>query len=441
MPDYKNIQAGILLPYERRFGCFVFLEFTGSPKKVASWIQEQIWSKISTTSDQMLERKDETTSNEKKILISFFLSGRGYQTLDSGHSEIYSVNDPLFKKGMNSYESRIATNDPPQTAGWAKEYQFKADALLYIAGDSSQIIQKQVEGLIASSIASKAVTPLHQQWGQTLYRNGHTIEPFGYRDNITNPTFFDHSQVTEEHFKIALDDYEGSYLVFRKLEQNVELFNQKILALSQQLNVTKAYAEALVMGRFKNGTPLHLSNLPLDYDQQPEAIKIALDAFDQGIIGYEGDRKGSKCPLHAHIRKANPRNERSHLLRKYKTSPPYTGQIVRRSIPYKDKSGEVGLLFLCFQRSLIHQYKVVQLDWLNKPFSIDPVAGHPNQPPKKEPSPNSWNRNWNQKTSPKVSFSFNHVIRFRGGEYFYAPSKKSLMELTDRPILGIRPKN
>ena len=51
-------------------------------------------------------------------------------------------------------------------------------------------------------------------------------------------------------------------MVYRKLQQDVAGFNQDVLALAAKLGVDPALAGAYVVGRFKEGTPVVLSDTP-----------------------------------------------------------------------------------------------------------------------------------------------------------------------------------
>jgi deferrochelatase/peroxidase EfeB len=84
--------------------------------------------------------------------------------------------------------------------------------------------------------------------------------------------------------------------VFRKLKQYVSGFNQAVRQLAHELNISEEFAFAQTVGRFKDGTPLALTAQP-----QPEFVR-PINNFN-----YQGDSHGLKCPLHAHIRKTNPR--------------------------------------------------------------------------------------------------------------------------------------
>jgi len=93
----------------------------------------------------------------------------------------------------------------------------------------------------------------------------------------------------------------GTYLVFRQLQQDVNGFWRFV---DQQANSNPQAREALaesMVGRKLNGDPL----VPL----LSQAIE-GVDATDgsQNQFTFDSDPGGTKCPLGAHIRRANPRN-------------------------------------------------------------------------------------------------------------------------------------
>lgn len=102
---------------------------------------------------------------------------------------------------------------------------------------------------------------------------------------------------------------------------------------------------AKLMGRRRDGESLIASDTP----GWP-------NAFD-----YKRDQQGKACPLHAHIRRANPRAEEGAMAR-----PP---RVVRRSMsygPYADQDGpedDCGLLFMAYNANLGEQFEVIQR-WL-----------------------------------------------------------------------------
>ena len=143
----------------------------------------------------------------------------------------------------------------------------------------------------------------------------------------------------------------GSFLVFRKIQQDRLLFEELVADLVRKLKIPRSYAEAQIMGRFKDGTPLAL------VERAGVRRNIDLEA-DFQKIGYSDDPDGSKCPFHAHVRKANPRTERDfHWRNSYQNiDKDIFGLVVRRGIPYEYNFEETGLLFLCYQSNIRHQF-------------------------------------------------------------------------------------
>jgi deferrochelatase/peroxidase EfeB len=154
---------------------------------------------------------------------------------------------------------------------------------------------------------------------------------------------------------------------------------------------------------------------------------------------YAGDLHGAKCPLHAHIRKTNPRGdtnrlhgvpleeERSHL-------------VARRGLPYGDRrqdesggladpgDGPVGLLFMACQADIGHQFEFIQHAWANAadfaaPGSgIDPIIGRGR-------GAQRFGTGWGDVSAPCVTERLADFVTLRGGEYFFAPSLASLARL------------
>ena len=96
----------------------------------------------------------------------------------------------------------------------------------------------------------------------------------------------------------------GTYLVMRKLEQDVREFRKFTREASRNLRhhvppgvCAADYLAAKMVGRWKNGSPLVL------YPQGPPA-----PADPNNTFKYAADLAGASCPLGAHVRRANPRD-------------------------------------------------------------------------------------------------------------------------------------
>ena len=104
----------------------------------------------------------------------------------------------------------------------------------------------------------------------------------------------------------------------------------------------------------------------------------------------------------------------------------------RRGIPFGDPkrnledaahfpSSGVGLLFMCYNRSIEDQFEIAQQHWANDPAfpgqatGADPIIG---QGATATPS---WHPHYG-KAGGEKSFGFGGFVKMKGGEYFFAPS-------------------
>jgi Dyp-type peroxidase family len=222
-----------------------------------------------------------------------------------------------------------------------------------------------------------------------------------------------------------VQDCYGSYLVFRKLEQNVYQFDQFIKELAKALGCGTGLAEALVMGRFKDGTPLAL-------DDKPGNSKAAAT----NNFAYHQDPNGTRCPFHAHIRRLNPRGETAVNLKSFEDdAEELRHRIVRRGISYGTETvpsdpwpeTDVGTLFMCFQRSISNQFGFLQRAWANSttkpgvqvPIGVDPLIGQRRLGQSDAGQPR-WPLQWGGKDFRYHDFKSSIILK--GGEFLFAPS-------------------
>jgi Dyp-type peroxidase family len=148
----------------------------------------------------------------------------------------------------------------------------------------------------------------------------------------------------------------GSYMVFRRLEQRVPEFSAFVRAQAARFGMYPELLAARMVGRWRNGAPLELAPI----DDKPS---LAADNRRINDFGYGGDPWQRACPYAAHIRKTNPRDdmpkERAEMLRH---------RIIRQGIPFGPEvaPGETttkhkrGLMFVCYQTSIERQFEYIQ---------------------------------------------------------------------------------
>ncbi len=229
----------------------------------------------------------------------------------------------------------------------------------------------------------------------------------------------------------------GSYLVFRKLEQHVEEFWGYLMArAAEQLPDTAEPAEleeraeylaAKMMGRWRSGASM--VNAP--HADDPDAIS----ADKLNDIAYRAqDPEGLRCPISSHVRRANPRDShgssaaeshkvisRHRILRRGRAWGPRLPDELSRA--GKNDGQERGLYFISLQTSISRGFEFIQQSWLNnKGFQrlngeSDPLlgAGCPFTIPA-EPV------RLRLPTMPRV-------VTTRGGGYFFLPSLSALARI------------
>jgi Dyp-type peroxidase family len=212
----------------------------------------------------------------------------------------------------------------------------------------------------------------------------------------------------------------GSYLVLRKLRQNVALFTRFLLNAAGGRPEEAKLLAAKIIGRWPDGTPIVRSPEP------PEAIPDGEEPAND--FRYSEDPYGVRCPIGAHIRRANPRDGLGFSGRLTSRH-----RLIRRGMPYGpppvdpavEDGLERGLMFVCYQASIERQFEVVQGRWLadgdafglgeDKDFLLggeDPsgkLVIHGARP---------------RLLSPRRSFVVN-----RGGGYFFAPGLAALRSI------------
>jgi Dyp-type peroxidase family len=357
-------------------------------------------------------------------------------------------------------------------------------ALVVVHGRTEEaVVQASAEARRRLAHAAGAVFEISSS-EQRGHRPHHHREPFGFRDGIGQPAILGrkgHGVPTGEfilgypnHYGFlpptpvvpaALDPdgrlplwpnphhppgglrdlgKNGSYLVYRKLNQDVAGFWR--FASDEAARLTAAgHRETAVtlaskmVGRRPDGTPLAGTSPP----EHPGPID--LDAFS-----YGHDLDGLACPWGAHIRRTHPRDaiapygpeaslhmsEAHRLLRRGRVFGPPLFEpealdradlaVLERLGALQDDGRERGVHFLCINASIRSQFEFVQQSWCNnRRFAglsddPDPIAGDNGRP--------DW-PSYMTLPRPEGAVRTSALPRFvtvRGGAYLFVPSLTAL---------------
>ncbi len=342
------------------------------------------------------------------------------------------------------------------------------------------LLLRHLEG-VAQTNGGLAVIPEGEQRG---YRPENEKEHFGFRDGIAQPDIVgikgqagvgvlptgdfilgypDHYGVVpsgpvapaEEDSSAALPAFSnpfhkdlglrdlgrhGTYLVYRKIEQDVASFWRFVQQEAELLKAATGTGDAIwlaakLMGRWPSGAPLVLT---------PERDDAGLGARDDFSYADE-DPDGRRCPLGAHIRRSNPRDmirpsakeqsvnmSRAHRIRRQGSiygprlehSFPNSGHLLAE---LQNAGAPRGLHFLAVNANIERQFELLQQQWINNPAfngvsdNQDPIVGArsgSNQAPSRMIIP-SEQGSW--RTQPLPRF-----VTVHGGAYFFLPGIRAL---------------
>ena len=181
-----------------------------------------------------------------------------------------------------------------------------------------------------------------------------------YRENLVHPGEFligqanaADPQAGEGQPEVSFWLRDGSFLVVRKLSQDVALFDQIVRDGALATGLSEASVAAKMMGREKNGDPLAAPGANNDFT-------------------YRADVEGLRCPLHAHVRRANPRSLSPDGPPELPGGRP--PRLMRRSMSFGPPFNRVnpkspvnaqprGMLFMAYNARIGEQFEVVQR-WL-----------------------------------------------------------------------------
>jgi deferrochelatase/peroxidase EfeB len=445
--DFKGlldeVQANILKPHKKTHAWSIFLHFMdeGEVKQFMSNSCDSITSARKQMEDR--NRKGRAiTGNKAPEIITFYLTYAGYEFLKIPKNQIPGGDGSAFQQGVLNkitfHESEIEDSYKDINS---------VHGMIFIADDNEQNLEDFYDELEKSfkvgSVEIARVVDLEK--GKTQYEGpkskGNIKEWFGFQDGASQPIFFPDTspETLAQRGPLKMEEIAplglvlvhdpcgqfwnscGSYMVWMKLRQNTKAYEGAIDDIVEEYKkkssiISKELAGAYLMGRFDDGTPVTW------YEKAKNKAIVDNEFLYSDFISnnnstYQNDLEGSRCPLHAHVRKANPRIPGMEDKR-----------IVRRGITYGENPevGDVGLLFTSFQRNLEAQFEYIMINWLQlhvtegKLTGQDPIMGA-NQDNDLE-FPASWNAS-RDKESVKVRLKKDKpLVTFKGGFYMFAPS-------------------
>jgi Dyp-type peroxidase family len=417
-----SVQGNILRPHARRVGLHVFLRLRGAPAR--TW--------LATMANDLTSAVDELEPGRAQrgaVFRSLALSARGYAAAGLDPSLWPGQTGDVFRAGMSQRGPGLG--DRPRRM-WESRYRDGSDALLVLAHDDEAAAMAVFRELFAGA-PTAGVDVLGVEIGRRLTNEyGESIEHFGYVDGRSQPRFLTVDVIRDQR-QNRLDDWSpafppsqvlvscpgsggrsfGSYLVFRKLEQDLRAFRRLEIRRARELGLTAAdrvLAGPALIGRLEDGRPVGL------LDELPSPMPVE--------NGFRYDQTPPACPVGSHVRNVNPRTGASRARVIARRGMPYGkgngGRPLGDLEPEQLPTGDCGLLFMAFMADIESQFEVIQRaanggDHGRRP---DPLIGRPALAGGATSGASSY-ANGPSASGPADSDA---AVRLLGGDYFFVPS-------------------
>ena len=244
----------------------------------------------------------------------------------------------------------------------------------------------------------------------------------------------------------------GTFMVYRKLHENVASFDAFLERESRNFPGSKDLLKAKFVGRWAdNGAPLTAAPDDKSKAGWDARFAAASDADKDRMLSgftYDEDMSGAKCPFSAHIRRINPRaslefvqgaNPAAMVRSKDAFDTPGAlanrRRIIRRGLPYgeaKDRSsdrGNHGIVIMMLGVDIGRQFEFVQQQWIN--YGNDFKASNDKEillgnHDKEYPSRAVLQADPDGERAPYFLRNIPRLVETRGGDYFFIPSMTAL---------------
>ena len=349
----------------------------------------------------------------------------------------------VFREGMFERADEIGDRDASEPTNWEEGLQ-KPQLLVIVMAQEKAARERRVEELRRSGpkFAYRQDSDLITDKD---HPSGYAREHFGFADGFSQPAIRGNAgpstrrgmgtplrhgrwrELAPGEFVLGYEGEDrlvpaappaplgqsGSFMVWRKLKQDVDGFQQYLRkAAAGPLGLSEQALAAKMVGRWQDGRSLVVSDQPPGPDvPAPDADTINDFLYGTGAAGA--------CPMGAHVRRANPRDALGYEGRLVKRH-----RIIRRGMPYTDAEDERGLVFVCYQADIMRQFELIQSSWLldGDPFWLGP-----------EPDPLTMGGKQGRMTiqgqPPHYLPSLASFVTTRGGGYFFVPGLAALRAL------------
>lgn len=386
------------------------------------------------------------------------MAARARRLHDTGPSAPENWEGELGLDNVHGYVSGGFDGPGPTSEAFWRALRSDVQAFNDKASERGELLHLWI-GLLFRFLGLEIV---HIELGQEPYtlvdgqqeRLEHRTEHFGFRDGLSQPfanlrledplpgggtptnegwkpvaageIFLDQRDEDDEAHRFPISEAlraGSTYLVFRKLEQDVHGFREFLGQRRPSGTPARALLAAQMIGRWPDGTPL--VNQPIGNTGPPDEATI------NDFLYFAADKSGQKCPLGAHIRRVNPRDTggrdevRHHRLHRRGIS--YGGSLLPEGA--QDDGEKRGLLFIAANARIDVQFEVVQADWINGGEFLG-QAGL-GRCPMTGANDGTASDVFLEAGAPAPVTGLPRFVVTRGGDYFFAPGVEVLRAMVD----------
>ena len=452
-----DIQGNILKPYNMHVARYTFLRVDDPAcgRRLIAALAPSV-----TTSAYWSEGK------KPDWTLNLAFTWTGLAALGTPPSTLATFPDD-FKEGMAARAAQLWDKGESAPAHWEPLWlDRRVHVWASFNAQSTAVLDERLRWLRDRIADVGGVTELASQQAAQLIVDGHPTrkEHFGFTDGFGDPEiagsgfpsvpgrgkpvgntweplaagefllgYVDESGALPPAPRPAEFSRNGTFMVYRKLHQNIASFRRFVRDAGTHLPCGPDLLAARIVGRWPDGTSLEMS--PASPDPA-----LAHDTALNNDFRYGADPNGNRCPLGAHIRRANPRDAlgSSLLVNRHR--------IMRRGVPYGDwipldangnDEGDHGMIFMALNASIERQFEFVNREWMNygNDFGLgndkDILTGQ------RRPDDTAVVQGNAASFVPDPPVMFGSLARFvivRGGDYFFVPSLSGLRMLASGSI-------
>ena len=450
-----DVQGNVIPGFNKDHQHFLFLTITDA-RRARSWLRG-VAPQLATMDDVLAfvrahrSQRLRTGIREPKLSATWVNAAFSYAAIATlaGKAEAEKFGDQSFRQGLAARSTFLGDPTSPEHEGHRSRWKVRdPDVLVTIAADEARDLEDAVAELRASVDGLRVV---FEQRGDTLPGRLRGHEHFGFKDGISQPgvrgkvssapgdfitprylaagdpharlfakpgqpliwpgqfLLGEPRQHTQDLFAPAAAAANfpawarrGSYLVIRRLRQDVEAFWTFVLDAATAAGLEPIHFASRLVGRWPSGAPV--MRVPDTDDPALGGDEFANNHFLfeddtrpsvlQPIGGYGGDRYaaaradvlGKVCPHSAHIRKVNPRDAGTDM---GTPADSLLRLMLRRGIPYGPPvigvenpplEQERGLIFVGFAATIEDQFEFITRRWINSALhprfgGRDPIIG------------------------------------------------------------------